>query len=121
MALGLRKGVHVALRVMRCIDLDTHLAKFKESYNKTLDNNENDRKSITNIEKLLKVWAMRQLSLEGKISFSKTLAISKIAQLALVNEVPSSTIYQLNKIKNEKVKTLRSNIVVFVMAMRTKD
>ena len=49
------------------------------------------------------------------------LAISKIAQLALVNEVPSSTIYQLNKIKNEKAKTLRSNIVVFVMAMRTKD
>ena len=53
---------------------------------------------------------MRQWSLEGKISFSKTLAISKIAQPALVNEVPSSTISQLNEIKNEKTKTLRPNI-----------
>ena len=47
------------------------------------------------------MWRIRQLSLERKISITKTLAISNIVQLSLVNKVPSSTITQLNKIQRE--------------------
>ena len=42
------------------------------------------------IEKLLKLWRMRQLTIEGKILIFKTLAITKIIHLALVKDVPSS-------------------------------
>ena len=35
-------------------------------------------------EKLLKLWRMRQLKIEGKILIFKTLAISKVVDLALV-------------------------------------
>ena len=44
---------------------------------------------------------MRQLTIEGKILIFKTLAISKIVHLALVKDVPSSTIAQLEKIQKQ--------------------
>ena len=44
---------------------------------------------------------MRQLKIEGKILISKTLAISKVVHLALVKDVPSSTIAQLEKIQKQ--------------------
>ena len=43
---------------------------------------------------------MRQLTIEGKILIFKTLAISKVVHLALV-DVPSSTIAQLEKIQKQ--------------------
>ena len=42
---------------------------------------------------------MRQLTIEGQILIFKTLAISKLVHLALVKDVPSSTIAQLEKIQ----------------------
>ena len=64
------------------------------------------------IETVLKVWRMRNLTLQGKITIFKTLAISKIVDLALVLPVRSSVIKELNKIqqnfiwsvKNSKIK-----------------
>ena len=44
---------------------------------------------------------MRNLTLEGKITIFKTLAISKIIHLASVTVSPNSTITQLNKIHEE--------------------
>ena len=44
---------------------------------------------------------MRELTIEGKISIFKTLAISKIVHLALVKDVPSKTIAQLEKIQKQ--------------------
>ena len=54
--------------------------------------------NISKVEKLLKSWRMRQLTIEGKILISKTLAISKDAHLALVKDAPSSAVAQLEKI-----------------------
>ena len=48
------------------------------SYNKTFENDENYKKLIITIEKLLKVLGMRQLSIDGKILIFKTLAILKV-------------------------------------------
>ena len=53
------------------------------------------------MEKLLTLWRMRQLTIEGKVLIFKTLAISKIVHLALVKDVPSSTIAQLEKIQKQ--------------------
>ena len=44
---------------------------------------------------------MRILTLEGKITILKTLAISKIMHLALVTALSNSTITQQNKIHKE--------------------
>ena len=44
---------------------------------------------------------MRQLAIEGKILFYKTFASSKVEHLALVKNVPSSTIAQLEKIQKQ--------------------
>ena len=43
---------------------------------------------------------MRQLTIEGKILIFKTLAISKVVHLALVKDLPSSAIAQLEKKNN---------------------
>ena len=53
------------------------------------------------IETVLKVWRMRNLTLEGKITIFKTLPISKIIHLPSVTVLPNSTITQLNKIHKE--------------------
>ena len=44
---------------------------------------------------------MRNLTLEGKITIFKTLAISKILHLSLVTNVPTQTTNELNKIQKE--------------------
>ena len=44
---------------------------------------------------------MRQLSTEGKILIFKTFAISKVVHIALVKDVPISTISQLEKMQKQ--------------------
>ena len=44
---------------------------------------------------------MQNLTVEGKITILKTLAISKIIQLSLVTNVPTESINELNKIQKE--------------------
>ena len=53
------------------------------------------------IEKILRIWRMRDLSIAGKITVFKTLAISKIVHLALVKTIPNLIIQELNKIQKE--------------------
>ena len=78
------KAVSVALCCMDCIDL----TKKKKlgiyfSFNKILDTKENFMRHVWKIEKVLKLWRMRNLTGEGKITILKTLAISKIIHLSL--------------------------------------
>ena len=56
---------------------------------------------IIKVEKLLKLWRIQQLTTEVKILAFKTLSISKAVHLALVKDVPSSTITQLGKIRKQ--------------------
>lgn len=46
-------------------------------YNKEKQHEKNFLEGITKIQKLLKVWRMSRMTLEGKIITFKTLAISK--------------------------------------------
>ena len=67
------------------------------SYNKQLENDENFKKYIAKIENMLKLWRTRNLSLEGKITVFKSLALSKITHLPLVKTIPLSIVNPLNK------------------------
>ena len=85
---------------MECVNLENNTITILEihfSYNRSLENDENCRRYIIKIEKILKLWRMRQLTIKGKILIFKTFATPIVVHLALVKYVPSSTIAQLEK------------------------
>ena len=93
--IGALKVAKLALCGMKCTDLRLNFVKILGihfSYNKKTESNENFLKQIASIEKVLKLWRMRNLTLEGKITVFKALAMSKIVHLALVTNIPTSTI-----------------------------
>ena len=49
----------------------------------------------------MKLWRIQQLIIEGKILIFKTPATSKVVHFALVKDVPSSAIAQLEKIQKK--------------------
>ena len=51
-------------------------------------NQKNYCKAIININGILKLWRMRNLSNEGKVVVVKTLAISELVYLALLTVIP---------------------------------
>ena len=65
-----------------------------------MKNEENFIKLIKKIENVLKIWRIRNLTVQGKITIFKTLAISKVIHLALVTNVPQ-VIDQLNTIQKD--------------------
>ena len=65
------------------------------SYNKKLKE-EKKFKSIIDIQRVLKIWKIRNLTLEGKIV--KTIAISKIVFQSFITAVPKYVVNELEKI-----------------------
>ena len=59
----------------------------------------NFRDSIKNLVNVIRLWCMRTLTLEWKITIFKSLAISKIVHLALLTTDPSSVIEELKQIQ----------------------
>ena len=95
--IGVLKGVQVALCGMRCIDLVSNIVKILGiyySYNEKLEIQENFKRHFIKIKKNSRIWRMRDLSIPGKITVFKTLAISKIVHLALVKTIPNSIIQE---------------------------
>ena len=86
------KGVDMAVCGMQTVDLTKDSIKILGiyfSYNINLMNQKNYCKTITSIHGILKLWRMRNLSIEGKIVVFKTLAISKLVYLALLTVIPN--------------------------------
>ena len=54
---------------------------------------------IVKIQNILKLWKLRNLTIEGRIVVFKSLAISKLIRLALVIEIPTSTVNLLTKMQ----------------------
>ena len=101
--IGILKGVQWALCKLKSIDLTQQTIKILGihfSYNITLRDEKNVTHSVTNIEKLLHVWCQRTLTLEGKITIFKTLAISKIVYISYLSSVPNFIINELKKLQN---------------------
>ena len=69
------------------------------SYNINLLNQKNYCQAIPNIHGILKLWRMRNLSIEGKIVVFKTLAISKLVNLALLTVIPDHITDEVTKIQ----------------------
>ena len=102
--IGVLKRVPMELCAMKCIDLTKNSVKILGihfSYNKKIENEENFIKLIKKIENVLKIWRIRNLTVQGKITIFKTLAISKVIHLALVTNVSHVIIDQLNKIQKD--------------------
>ena len=57
--------------------------------------------TIKKIQQVLRLWNSRMLTLEGRIMVFKTLAISKIAYLALITNVPKVIVEELQKVQKK--------------------
>ena len=104
--IGALKGVKVALCGMQCINLKEETLKILGihfSYNENREHEENFKKHIVKMEKVLKMWKMRNLTIEGKITIFKSLAISKIVHLAFVKHIPKYFIELMDKMQKRFV------------------
>ena len=76
---------------MRCADLNNNRLKIFGtlfSYNEKLKEDEKFYTSVTNIQRILKIWKVKNLTPEGKIVIFKRLARSKIVfQSLITNEL----------------------------------
>ena len=55
--------------------------------------------AISNIQSVLKIWRMRNLTLEGKIVAFKTLSLSKIIHSCFTSVVPKRIIEEIENIQ----------------------
>ena len=87
---------------MRCIDLNIDTLKIlgsRFSFNEKLKEEKNSYNIVTDIQRVLKIWKMRKLTLEGKITIFKTIAISKLAFQSFVTTFPKHIVDELEKIQ----------------------
>ena len=88
---------------MCCIDLNNDRLKIlgiQFSYNEKLNEEENLCKTVTDIQRVLKIWKMRNLTLEGKIFNFKTISISKIVFQSFVTTIPKYFVNKPEKIQD---------------------
>ena len=64
-------------------------------YNEKLKIQENFKRHIIKMKKVLQIWRVRDLSITGKITVFKTLEISNIVHFALVKTIPNLMIQEL--------------------------
>ena len=62
---------------------------------KSFNKKKKNKNHVAKIKNVARVWRMRNLTIEAKIAIFKSLAISKIVQLALINTVLICTEEQL--------------------------
>ena len=102
--IGALKGVTVTICGIKCIDLTEEVIRVLGvffSYDKICSCKTTLEKTILNIEKILKMWRQRNLTLEGKIIIFKTLTLSKITFLAQVLEIPNQIIDTSQQIRKD--------------------
>ena len=88
--IGVKKGVKMVLCRMKCIHLTGDVIKILDiyfSYNKRLEQERKFLKHIVTIQKILKLWKLGNLTIEGRMVVFKSLAISKLIHLALVTYI----------------------------------
>ena len=102
--IGSLKDAKVTLCGLKSLDLTKDSIKILAvhmSYNKKLQGDINFSMTVKNICNVIKLWRMRHLSLEGKITIFKSLALSKLVYLVLLTIVPKSIIKELNEIQKK--------------------
>ena len=100
--IGVKRGEKVALCGMKSTDLTLESIKIlgiNYSYNEKVFTETNYLEIITNIEKLVNIWRMRNLTLIGKNTIFGTLVMSKVVFLSFLTNVPRLIIEKLEKIQ----------------------
>ena len=118
--IGVKKGDKTALCGFKNVDLTLESIRILGvhfSYNKDICMQRNFVDVIKKMENVLKVWNMRNLTLAGRITIFKTLAISKIVYISYLSHVPSEIINYLELIhkkfiwQNKKAKIKHSTLI----------
>ena len=99
--IGVKKGVKMALCGTDLTEDVIKILGIYFSYNKKIEQEKNFVNHIVKIQNILKLWKLRNLTIEGRIVVFKSLAISKLIDLVLVTEIPTTTINFLTKIQME--------------------
>ena len=73
------------------------------SYNKKIHNEKNFCKLTLDIQNIFKLWRMQSLTIEGKITIFKTLALSKVVCLVLLTVIPNHIIDELIKVQTNLI------------------
>ena len=111
--IGVLKNVNVALCDTKNINLTKESIKIigvHISYHKKNQDDLNFNRTVKNVGNIIKLWRMRKLTLGGKITIFKLLAISKLVNLVIITKVPYTVIEELKQIQknllwdNKKVK-----------------
>ena len=100
--IGVLNGVQVALCGIKCVNLNNETVKIlglNFSYNKNIEQDKTFSEHILNIESIIKLWRMRQLTLEGRITVFKSSAISKVIHLLLITKLRNNTVDLTYKIQ----------------------
>ena len=87
---------------LQCIDLNNNILKILDthfSYNEKLKEEKKIYKTVTDIQRVLKIWKIKNLKLEGKIVIFKTMEISKILLQSFITTVPKHVTNELEKIQ----------------------
>ena len=95
LGIGILNEIQVALCGMKCVNLNNktvNILGVRLSYNKNLEQDKNLCEHTVKIENILKLWCMRQSTLEGRIKVFKSLSVSKVIHLLLITKLHSNTI-----------------------------
>ena len=87
---------------IKCIDITTETINILSAHfcnNQKLKTQKNFVKSITNMQHVLNLWRMRNITLEGKIIIFKTLALSKVVYLTLIISFSKQLIGEIQRIQ----------------------
>ena len=109
--IGTLEGVTVELCGIKRLNLTKETVKIigvHFSYSQKLEHETNFQSHIVEIESVLRLWRMKNLTIEGKVLVFKSLATSKIVHQSLVTTVPhakliNSTIYKKTLYGTEKI------------------
>ena len=102
--ISLLKYAKVALCGLKSLDLtkeSLQIIGVHICYNTKLQDDTNLYMTVKNICNVIKLWRMRHLSLEGKITIFKSLALSKVVYLAVLTILHKSIIEELNEIQKK--------------------
>ena len=91
----------MAVYGIKCVNLKTNVIKILGihfSYNNKLNMEKDFLTATSNIQGILKVWRMTNLTFKGKVIVFRTLALSKIIHLCFTSVVPKQIIEEIENI-----------------------
>ena len=118
--IGVKKGIDLAFCGCKVVNLDKETVKILRahfSYNMSLVDSRNFVETISKMEEILSVWSHRALTLIGRISVFKILALSKILYISSMKTVPKFITEKLDKLqksfvwKSKKPKIKHSTLI----------